>query len=105
MHNACGESLEVTGSVTVRFIGYDFLSIFNKIIRRRIFNLSWDKHAISRKCEFSSTKQTHRLLVCAVIVYPFDRTPAHDGGRDIHTDRQTQHIYRDRNLLHTKWLT
>ena len=28
MHNACGESLEVTGSVTVRFIGYDFLSIF-----------------------------------------------------------------------------
>ena len=66
MH-AANHSIEVTDIVTVRFIGYDFLSIFNKIIHRHIFNLLCDKQAISRKCEF--------FLPCVYLVNSVSMTP------------------------------
>jgi len=44
-----------------------FFPRFSKIIRRLIFNLSWDKQAISRKCEF--------FILCVYLVTSVSMTP------------------------------
>ena len=44
-----------------------FCPFFNKIIRRRILNLLWDKHSINRKCEF--------FLTCVYLMNSLSMTP------------------------------